>query len=301
SCPTPPAAGAYAATTSATTRAGCCTSSIATAGCTSSSGREGDSRAEPPSSPQRRPAILPRLRRFQLRREAEQRRLVAEARDELHAEWQPALRHRERYRHRRVTRRIEQRREPNARRARGQERRRVRVGQTEDAEWVRRLRHGRRQQDVVLLEESRDRAARAVHGMDRARIVGGGERARLLHALPGDAFDVVLAERSAQRRGARLEREGQARDDDGAAGLAPGGFVELRARFLYMVPEARAELGGPAHSFRALRIHGTREPRRRGERDAESSGIATDFFEEGPRRRRRPVRIADVGTRRRIQ
>src|SRR5689334_19890606 len=51
-----------------------------------------------------RPTILPRRRGLELRRQAEQRRLVTEARRELHAERQAALRHRERHRHRRVAR-----------------------------------------------------------------------------------------------------------------------------------------------------------------------------------------------------
>ena len=70
--------------------------------------------------------------------------------------------------------------------------------------------------------------------------------------------------------------------------------VDVRARLLDVVAQARQLLGGRAHRGHALRGHRDAGRADRGERHPQLPGVGPDLVAERPLRRRRPVRVAGL-------
>src|SRR6266404_503823 len=117
-----------------------------------------------------RAAIRPRARRFKLRRESEQRSFFTEAPNEMSAYRQSFAAPEQRHRHRRLTRRIADRRERNKLRSLPHASHRILGCRVEAAKRQRRFSKRRRKPDVVILHKASEVTSRSLQPLEREQI-----------------------------------------------------------------------------------------------------------------------------------
>ena len=141
--------------------------------------------------------------------------------------------------------------------------------------------------------EGRHLPAELVRGLRRAHVVGGRDLLALLRRAPGDVLDLALARRTPRRRmageghhhvGSREREEGRHDRSSIDVGI---GLLDLVAQIL-------AEADSLGERLQVLGLDGSAVGRGGRVSDAQRLALGLDFSQEGPRRRRRDIRIAEA-------
>src|SRR5258705_130848 len=156
-------------------------------------------------------------------------------------------------------------------------------------------------QYVVAGERAAYAPAGGVDHADGPGIVGRPPRVPIRGAGPGEALDVAGGQLPAEGGGAGLEGRADIRADHDEARFAGDLRVDVGSGLFHVVAEPLAEPPGRERRLDAFGVDRLAVPGPGRDGDPQASRVATDLLQEGPRGRRRPVGIADVGPRRRVE
>ena len=232
----------------------------------------------------------PGARRLELRAEAEQRRLVAEARDELDRDGQPARGVAERQHHGGLAGQVEPHRERREREDAAPVLLHVVHHHVDPAELDRELAEARGQQHVVAGVEGRHLPAQPVGGLGGPHVVRRAGALADAGGVPGDRLHLALDRGPARGRMGRQvhHRVHRGQGDEGGDHHAA---LDLRVGLLHVMAELGAEPHRLLEGGEALGVDGRAVGGQRGVGDAQRPRRGPALLEVGPRGRRGGVGI----------
>ena len=155
--------------------------------------------------------------------------------------------------------------------------------------------HGRGEERVEAGEEAGDPAAEALDVLHGDQPVGRGDLLAGLPQRPGQRLDLVLARLAADAPDPVAQDPRRGGVDHRADGRADLGRKARPVRLGDLVAERGAQPGGVLGGRDAVRVAVVAVGRSGGVADPQPAGIGAHLVEERPGRRRRPVRVAQVG------